>query len=245
VKKIQEYIYFKNVSRFEKFIETSFWKDFECEKLLKIVNKIYFSRLYSSKDFNPKDFCEKLTEKLCIAWNSIIPLKKFKPRIRSSTPWINAEVIALVRERNFYYKKSLNACLPHEYYYNIYFYRNKSANSMKYHNRNYFKKLIKNNKNSSRNLWRILTSVLKFDITFSTKESETEIDIENINEYFVSEPQKVSNECVSSTKEPKVTDERIESHLNTDFDTPNNYFNFRNMSENDLKEALNGMYSKS
>jgi hypothetical protein len=89
-----------------------------------------------------------------------------------------------------------------------------------------------------------LTSVLKFDITFSTKESETEIDIENINEYFVSEPQKVSNECVSSAKEPEVTDERIESHLNTDF-TPNNYFNFRNMSENDLKEALNGMYSKS
>ncbi len=59
---------------------------------------------------------------------------------------------------------------------------------MKYYKRNYFKKLIENNRNSSRNLWRILTSVLKFDFTFSTIESETEIDIENINEYFVSEP---------------------------------------------------------
>jgi hypothetical protein len=107
-----------------KFIETRFWKDFKCEKLLEMVKKIDFSRLYSTQDFNPNDFCEKLTEKLCIAWNSIIPLKKFKRRIRSSTPWINAEVKALIRERNFYYKKykkSLNACLPYEDYYNIYF----------------------------------------------------------------------------------------------------------------------------
>ncbi len=80
--------------------------------------------------------------------------------------------------------------------------------------------MIENSRNSSRNLWHILTSVLKFDFTFSTKESETEIDIENINEYFVSEPQKVSNECVSSTEEPKVTNERIESHSDSDF-TPN------------------------
>jgi hypothetical protein len=114
---------------------------------------------------------------------------------------------------------------------------------MKYHKRNYFKKLIENNRNSSRNLWRILTSVLKFDFTFSTIESETEIDIENINEYFVSEPQKVFNDCVSSTEESEVTNERIESHLNSDF-TPNNYFDFRDMSENDLKEALNGIHSK-
>jgi hypothetical protein len=170
-----------------KFIVTRFWKDFKWERLLEIVNKVDFPRLYSSKDFNPKKFCEKLTEKLCIARNSIILPKKFMPRIRSSTPWINAEVKALIRKRNFYfnkYKKSLNACLPYEDYYNIYiFYRNKSVNSIKYYKRNYFKKLIENNKNSSRNLWRILTSVLKFDFTFSTKESETEIDIENINEF--------------------------------------------------------------
>jgi hypothetical protein len=88
-----------------------------------------------------------------------------------------------------------------------------------------------------------LTSVLKFDFTFSTKESETEIDIENINEYFVSEPQKVSNECVSSTEEPEVTNERIKSYSNSDF-TPNNYFDFADMCENDLKEVLNGMHSK-
>ncbi len=69
-----------------KFIETRFWKDFKCEKLLEIVSKIDFSRLYSTQDFNPNDFYEKLTEKFCIAWNFIIPLKKFKPRIRSSTP---------------------------------------------------------------------------------------------------------------------------------------------------------------
>jgi hypothetical protein len=81
---------------------------------------------------------------------------------------------------------------------------------------------------------------LKFDFTFSTKESETEIDIQNINQYFVSEPQKVSNQCLSSTKEPEVTNERIESHLNSDF-TLNNYFVFRDMSQNDLREALNGM----
>jgi hypothetical protein len=114
---------------------------------------------------------------------------------------------------------------------------------MKYHKRGYFKKLIENNRNSSRNLWRILTSVLKFDFTFSAKESETEIDIEKINEYFVSEPQKDSNDCVLSTQEQEVTNERIENYLNSDF-TPNNYFDFREMSENDLKEALNGMHSK-
>jgi hypothetical protein len=96
---------------------------------------------------------------------------------------------------------------------------------VKYNKRNYFKKLIENNRNSSRNLWRILTSVLKFDFTFGAKESETEIDIENINEYFVSEPQKVSNDCVSSTEESEVTNKRIESHLISDF-TPNNYFDF-------------------
>jgi hypothetical protein len=83
---------------------------------------------------------------------------------------------------------------------------------------------------------------LKFDFTFSTKESETEIDIQNINQYFVSEPQKVSNQCLSSTKEPEVTNERIGSHLNSDF-TLNNYFDFRDMSQNDLREALNGMQS--
>ncbi len=58
-----------------------------------------------------------------------------------------------------------------------------------------------------------MTSVLKFNFTFSTKESETAIDIEDINEYFVSEPQKVSNECVSSTEEPEVTNEIVESNL--------------------------------
>ncbi len=108
-----------------KLIETRFWKDFKCEKILEIVNKIDFWWLYSSQDLNPSDFCEKLTEKLCFSWNLIIPLKKLKPRIRSSTPWINAEIKALIREINFYYdkyKKSLNACLPYEDYYNIYIY---------------------------------------------------------------------------------------------------------------------------
>jgi hypothetical protein len=88
-----------------------------------------------------------------------------------------------------------------------------------------------------------LTSVLKFDFNFSIKEPETEIDIENINEYFVSESQKVFNECVSSTGEPEVSNERIESYLSSDF-TPNNYFDYLIMSENDLKVALIGMNSK-
>ncbi len=108
-----------------KSIEIRFWKDFNFDKLLETVNKIDFSRLYSSQEFNPNDFSEKLTEKLCNALNLIIPLKKFKPRIRCSTPWINAEVKALIRESNFYYNKynaSLNACLTYEDYYNIYFF---------------------------------------------------------------------------------------------------------------------------
>ncbi len=41
---------------------------------------------------------------------------------------------------------------------------------MKYHKSNYFKKLIENNRNSSTNLWHILTTALKFDFTLSTKE---------------------------------------------------------------------------
>jgi hypothetical protein len=76
-----------------------------------------------------------------------------------------------------------------------------------------------------------------------TSLSDIEIDIENISEYFVSEPQKVSNDCVSSTEVLEVTNERIENYLNSDF-TPNNYFDFRDMSQNDLKEALNGTHSK-
>ncbi len=45
-----------------KFIEIRFWKDFSCDKLLETVNKIDFSQLYSSQEFNPNDFFEKLTE---------------------------------------------------------------------------------------------------------------------------------------------------------------------------------------
>jgi hypothetical protein len=114
---------------------------------------------------------------------------------------------------------------------------------MNFHKRNYFKKLIENNRNSLRNLWRILTSVMKFDFTFCSKESETEIDIENINKFFVSERQKVSDECFSSIDKQEVTEERIKINSNSD-STRDNGSNFPQMSQNNLKEALNGMHSK-
>jgi hypothetical protein len=113
---------------------------------------------------------------------------------------------------------------------------------MNFYKRNYFKKLIENNRNSSRK-WRILTSVMKFDFTFCSKESETEIDIENINKFFVSERQKVSDECFSSIDKQEVTEERIKINSNSD-STRDNGSNFPQMSQNNLKEALNGMHSK-
>ncbi len=88
-----------------------------------------------------------------------------------------------------------------------------------------------------------MTSVIKFDFSFCSKESETEIDIENINKFFFSEPQKVSDECFSSTDEQEVTEERIEINSNSGL-TRDNGFNFPEISENDLKEALNEMQSK-
>jgi hypothetical protein len=84
---------------------------------------------------------------------------------------------------------------------------------------------------------------MKFDFTFCSKESETEIDIENVNKLFVSERQKVSDECFSSIDKQEVTEERIKINSNSD-STRDNGSNFPEMSQNNLKEALNGMHSK-
>ncbi len=60
------------------------------------------------------------------------------------------------------------------------------------------------------------------------------------NWYF---PQKVSDECFSSTDEQEVTEERIEINSNSGL-TRDNGSNFPEISENDLKEALNETQSK-
>jgi hypothetical protein len=225
------------------FLEVRLWKNFNFDKLLEILNKVDFSQLYSTKLFNSDDFCEKLTEKLCNVFNTIIPLKKFKPKIRSSTPYINNEIKSLIRERNFYYKKykkSLEAGLPYDDFHNIYiFYRNKVSNSIKYHKRYYFKKLIEDNRNNTKSLWRILTSVMKLNFSFNIEKPENEIDVEKINEYFVTEPQKVVDESLSSFSDSEDGEECLN---NTSL--VNNRFDFPEMSENDLQEVLHEIHNK-
>ncbi len=78
-------------------------------------------------------------------------------------------------------KDSLVSGLPHEDYHNIYvFYRNKVSNCIKYYKKHYFHNLFRDNKNNSKYLCRILSSVVKHDLTLKPVKSDAVINIENI-----------------------------------------------------------------
>jgi hypothetical protein len=80
---------------------------------------------------------------------------------------------------------------------------------------------------------------MKLSFSFNIEKPENILDVEKINEYFVTEPQKVVDESLSSFSDSEDGEECFDS-----ISLLNNRFDFPEMSENDLQEVLYEIHNK-
>jgi hypothetical protein len=177
-------------------IEYRDWTRLDFDKLLKDLSSADFSTLCSTETYNSNNFCDKLTNILTDIFNNNFPLKLKLVRSCDSQTWLNVHIKSLIRECDIKYKQYMRTVesgsdfetLKDEYKH----LRNKVVSSVRRAQKYYFD-LINKNYSNNKKLWSNLSKIIPTKKSMKNFKSviDNDLDLDTINEYFVSHAKKI------------------------------------------------------
>ena len=157
------------------------------------LNSTDWSSIYETQDTNKA--YNIFIEQIQLVCNKHYPLKRVNGKKVINKPWVTKGILKAHKKQKVLYKRfMMNRTAAYKAKYKIY--RNKLTNIKRFCEKNYYTKLIENNKNNVKNIWRALNEIInkkvksnEYPNQFKTEDvstiSGTKMIANKFNDFFV------------------------------------------------------------